>query len=102
MDAIAPGVAEGFDLLGFAGDVVSVTVLHIAAGGGPLEIGVEFDAVGRVNVDALDLPAQSLALGEGGHDLEAVAQDHAVGPVGVVLVELGGAGVLGQAVKIGE
>ena len=75
---------------------------HVATGGGPLEIGVELDAVGRVNVDALDFAAQALALGERGHDLEAVAEDHAVGPVGVVLVELGGAGVFGQAVEIGE
>ena len=76
--------------------------LHVTAGGGPLEVGVEFDAVGRVDVDALHLAAQPLALGERGHDLEAVAEDHAVGPVGVVLVELG-LGVLGgQAVEVGE
>ena len=50
----------------------------------------------------MHLAAQALALGEGGHDLEAVAEDHAVGPVGVVLVELG-LGVLGgQAVEVGE
>jgi hypothetical protein len=46
--------------------------------------------------------AQSFALREAGHDLEAVAQNHAIGPVGVVLVELGGTGVLGQPVEIGE
>ena len=38
VDAVAPGVAEGFDLLGLAGDVVGVAVLHVAAGGGPLEV----------------------------------------------------------------
>ncbi len=63
MDAVAPGVAEGFDLLGLAGNVVGLAVLHIAAGGGPLEVAVELDAVGRVEVDALDLAAQALALG---------------------------------------
>ena len=48
MDAVAPGVAEGFDLLGLAGDVVGLAVLHVAAGGGPLEVAVELNAVGRV------------------------------------------------------
>ena len=70
MDAVAPGVAEGFDLLGLAGDVVGVAVLDVAAGGGPLEVAVELDAVGRVEVDALHLAAQALALGQAGHDLE--------------------------------
>jgi hypothetical protein len=31
-------------------------VLHVAAGRGPLEIGVELDAVGRIDVNALHLP----------------------------------------------
>jgi hypothetical protein len=102
MDAVTPGVAEGFDLLRFAGDVVGLAVGYVAAGGGPLEVGVELDAVGRIEVDALDLAAQALALGERGHDVEAVAEDKAVGPVGVVLVEFSGAGVVGQAVEVGE
>ena len=75
---------------------------HVAAGGGPLEVGVELDAVGRVQVDALDLAAKSFALGERGHDLEAVAEDHAVGPVGVVPVELGPGVLGGQAVEVGK
>ena len=102
MDAVAPGVAEGFDLLRFAGDVADVAVLHVAAGGGPLEVAVEFDAVGRVEVDALDLAAQALALGQAGHDLEGVAEDHAVGPVLVVLVELGPVHARGDAVEVGK
>ena len=102
MDAVAPGVAEGFDLLGLAGDVVSLAVLHVAAGGGPLEVAVEFDAIGRVEVDALHAPAQALALGQAGHDLEGVAEDHAVGPVLVVGVELGLVHALGDAVEVGE
>ncbi|EME67985.1 hypothetical protein H261_20749 [Paramagnetospirillum caucaseum] len=56
VDAVPPCVAEGSDLLRFAGDVVLVAVLHIAAGGGPLEIGIELDAVGWVEIDALHLP----------------------------------------------
>src|SRR3989442_6139856 len=59
--AVAPSVAEGFDLFRLAGDVVGL-VFHVSAGGGPLEVAVELDAVGRVEVDALDLAAQALAL----------------------------------------
>lgn len=44
MDAVAPGVA-GLDLFRPAGDVLGVAVVDIAAGGGPLEVGVELDAV---------------------------------------------------------
>ncbi len=60
VDAVAPGVAEGFDLLGLAGDVVGPAVLHVAAGGGPLEVAVELDAVRRVEVDALHLARADL------------------------------------------
>ena len=35
----------------------------------PLEVGVELDAIGRIEVDALDLAAQAFALSETGHDL---------------------------------
>jgi hypothetical protein len=63
VDAVAPSVAEGFDLLGLARDVVGFAVLYVAAGGGPLEVAVELDAVGRVEVDALHFTAQPLALG---------------------------------------
>ena len=38
VDAVAPGVAKGFDLLRLAGDVVGLAVLHVAAGRGPLEV----------------------------------------------------------------
>ena len=102
VDAVAPGVAEGFDLLRLAGDVAGVAVLHVAAGGGPLEVAVELDAVGRVDVDALHLAAQALALGEASHDLQRVAEDHAVRPVLVVLVELGLVHASGDTVEVGE
>ena len=81
---------------------LSLAVLHIATGGGPLKIAVELDAVGRVEIDALHLAAQALALGEAGHDLEGVAKDHAVRPVLVVLVELGLVDALGNAIEVGE
>ena len=66
---MAPGVAEGFDLLRLAGDVAGVAVLHVAARGRPLEIAVELDAVGRIDIDALHLAAQALALGKARHHL---------------------------------
>jgi hypothetical protein len=58
VDAVAPSVAEGFDLLGLAGDVAGVAVLYVAAGGGPLHFA-----------------PQALALGQAGRDLEGVAED---------------------------
>ena len=49
------------------------------------------------------LPCKSLPLRQGGHHLEAVTQYfHAVGPVGIVLVELSAVGALRQAVEVGE
>ena len=57
VDAVAPGVAEGFDLFGFAGDVFGFAVFDVAAGGGPLEVGIELDAVRRVKIDALHTAA---------------------------------------------
>ena len=102
MDAVAPGVPKSLHLLGLAGDVLGLAVLHVAAGGGPLEVGVEADAVGRVDIDALHLAAQALALRQRRHHLQAVAEDHAVRPVGVVAVELGRRRAIRQAVEIGE
>ena len=102
MNAVPPRIPERLHLLRFAGDVGGVAVPHVAAGGGPLEVGVELDAVGRVNVDALHLAAQPLALRQRRHHLQAVAGDHAVRPVGVVLVELGAGVWVRQAVEIGK
>ena len=102
MNPIAPGVAKRLHLLRLARDVVDLAVLHIAAGRAPLEVAVELDAVGRVEVDALHLATQALALGEAGHHLQGVAEDHAVRPVLVVLVEVGLVHALGDAVEVGE
>ena len=60
VNPIPPCVTERLHLFRLARDVVDVAVLHIAAGRGPLEIGVELDAVGRIDVDALHLAAQAL------------------------------------------
>jgi hypothetical protein len=94
-----PGIAIRLDGLGLAGQVL-FAVLHVAASDLGLEVGGEADAVGRVHVDHLDLAAQVLAMGEGGHDLERVAEDHAVGPVDVVLVEADGLAIL--LLRVGE
>src|SRR4051794_29252638 len=88
VDAQLPGIAERLDLLGLAGQVLGLGVLHVALAGADLPVATELDAVGRVEVDALHLAAQTLALGETRHDEQAVAEDEAVGPVLVVLVEL--------------
>lgn len=89
MDTVLPGIAEGFNLFRLTRHVVQFAVLDVAAGSGPLEIAVELDAVGRVHVDALYLAAHAFPFGQTGHDLKRVAQNHAVGPVLVVLIEIG-------------
>jgi hypothetical protein len=43
-----------------------------------------------------------LAFGEAGHDLERVAEDHAVGPILVVGVEHGLVCAFGDAIEVGE
>jgi hypothetical protein len=67
-----------------------------------LKIAVEFDAVGRVKINALHLAAQALALGHARHDLQAVAKNHPVRPVLIVLIKLGLVCALGDAVEIGK
>ncbi len=102
MNPMAPGISEGFHLFGFSGDVFPVAVLDVPAGGGPLEVGVEFDAVGRVHVDALDFAAQAFPFCQGCHHLQAVSEDHAVGPVGVVPVEFRPGAFAGESVEVRE
>jgi hypothetical protein len=55
MYAVAPSIAESFNLLWLASNMVSVAILHVAARRRPLKIAVEFDPVRRIEVDALDL-----------------------------------------------
>lgn len=55
MFAVSPGVAKGFHLLQFTSDVPVVAVIDVAAGRGPMEVGIELDAVGRIEVNALHL-----------------------------------------------
>ncbi len=103
MDAELPGVAEGADLFGLAGGVLGLAVLDVAFAGAHLPVGAELDAVGRVEVDGLDLALEALLLGQAGHHQQRVAQDHAVRPVALVVVEIDAVGELsGQAVEVGE
>src|SRR6266480_2210295 len=78
MNAVSPGVTERLHLLRLARDMQGITVPHVATGRTPLKIAVELDAVRRVDVDALHLSSQALALREADHYLERVAEDHAV------------------------
>jgi hypothetical protein len=82
--------------------VVDVAVFDIPAGGGPLEIGIELDAVGWIKINALNLAFKAFPFGEACHNLEAVPQDHAVRPVLIVLVELGFIYPFGDAVEVGK
>ncbi len=102
VNSVSPGVTKGLDLFRFTGDVGGVAVFDVPAGSGPLEVGVELDAVRRVDVDALHFATQSFALGERGHHLQAVSEDHAIGPVGVMLVELGTGVFIRQPVEVSK
>ena len=79
-----------------------IAILHVPAGGGPLKVAVELDAVGRIDVDTLHFAAQSLALCERSHHLQRVAEDHAVRPVLIVLIELSLVHTGGYAVEVGK
>ena len=82
--------------------MLHLAVLDVAAGGGPLEIAVELDAVGRVEIDALHLAPETFALGQAGHDLERVAKNHAVRPVLIMFVKFCFVDAFGNAVEVGE
>ena len=62
VDPQLPRVAEGLDLLGLTGCIGDVAVLDVPLAGGRLPIGAELDAIGRVDVDHLDLTPQVLPL----------------------------------------
>ena len=83
-----PGVAERLHLHHLARQVVVLAVLHVPLVYARLEVAAELDAVGRVHIDALHLAAHLLALQKRAHHQQAVAQDHPVRPVHVVLIEL--------------
>src|SRR5215469_6491370 len=88
VDAMFPYVTECLNLLDFTGRVFKFAVSNIPFTGGHLPVAAELDAVWRIYVDHLDLAAQSLALCKAGHDVERVAKNHAVRPVGLVMVKI--------------
>ena len=91
VNAQFPGVAKGLHLFGFAGEGVVIAVLHGAVVEANLPVRAVFDAVGRVEVDALHQAGHTFAFEERGHHQQAVALDEAVGPavgVGVVVGDL--------------
>ena len=70
MNSVSPSVAKSLYLLRLTAHFVR----RIRGGPrfvsrAPLEIAVELDAVGRVEVDALDFASQAFPFGEAGHDL---------------------------------
>ena len=87
MDAVVPCVAECLDHLRLSRDVLLLAVLHVRRFRAGLPVGVEFDAVGRIEVDHLHLAAQPLVFGERCHHLQRVTEDHAVLPPFLVFVE---------------
>ena len=90
VDAEFPGVAEGANHFGFLGEVFVLAVFDVAAIDEGLEIGAVADAVGRVDVDHLDLAGHAFFFEEGVHDEERIAGDEAVGPAVGVAVEIDG------------
>src|SRR5207237_3304296 len=100
--ATSPRIATRLHLLWLPCDVSCVPDLYVATRRRPLEIAVELDAVGWVDVDALHLPAKPFALGEARHHLQRIAQDHSIGPVLIVLIEVGSVGAFGDAIEVSE
>src|SRR5262249_33794377 len=98
--AVAPGIPKSFDLLRLTCDLTSLAILHITASRRPLKIAVKSDAGRRIEIDALHLASQALALREARHDLQRVAKDHAVRPVLIVQIELSLVDPLGNPVEI--
>ena len=88
MDAEFPGVAEGTNHFRFLGEVFVFAVFDVAAIDEGLEIGAVADAVGRVNVDHLDLAGHAFFFEEGVHDEEGIAGNEAIGPAVGVAVEV--------------
>src|ERR1022692_2436607 len=64
MDPISPGIPESLFLLGFACDVCEFPIIDGAAGCRPLEIRIELDPVGRIDIDALNLTSKPFALSQ--------------------------------------
>jgi len=90
VDAEFPSIAEGADHFWFLGKVFVLAVLDVAAIDERLEIGAITDAVGRIDIDHLDLAGQAFFFEEGVHDEERITGDEAVGPAMGVAIEIDG------------
>ena len=67
---------------------VLFAILHIALAEMRLKIRGELDAIRRVEIDHLHPASEVFAPTTACHDLEGIAEDHAVRPVHVMLVKL--------------
>src|SRR5262245_1182696 len=85
---VLPSITESFHLLWLTANVLALPIFDVARKRRNLPIRIESYAIWRVDIDALHLAAQMLALSEARHYEQAVAEDHPVRPMLVVLVEL--------------
>src|ERR1700722_11791234 len=102
MNTVSPRIAKRLHLFRFPCDMCGVTILYVPACGAPLKVAIELDPVRRIQINALHLTSQALALSEARHHLQRVAEDHSIRPVLVVLIELGLVYTFRKAVEICE
>jgi hypothetical protein len=86
MEPEFPGIAVGLHHLGLARHVIVVVVANVALAHEGLEVRAELNAVGRVHVDHLHLPAQALVVEQRVHHRQRVAEDQPVDPLVAMLI----------------
>ncbi len=87
MHAEPPSIAIGADHFRLARQI-RFAILYVSLARLRLKITTKTYAIGRVQVDHLDLAGEILALRQAGHHLQAVAQDQPVRSINIVLVKL--------------
>ena len=102
VDAIFLCITKRFDLLRLAANLINLSILDIPRSCGDLPIRVEPDSIGRTEVNALNLPAQSLLLRKTCHHLQAVTKNKPVRPVLIVRVELQLGLMIRQSIEVVE
>ena len=105
MQAQFPGITVSLHHFRLADHFLVLAVGHVALAHEGLEVGAEFHAIRRIDIEHLHLAAQALVLQQRVHHLQRIAQNQAVGPragvlVGVQLVGDVQAGVAEQ-IKVG-
>lgn len=88
MDAEFPSVAKRFNRLRLLRQIGIGTVFHIALAGKRLKSRPEFDAIGRIEIDHLDLARHALLLQQRVHHQQAVARHQPVSPAEGVAIEI--------------